>query len=370
MAINSNEVASRPDRADDRQECAAPERLTPSGAADLWHAALRLRLHRKPPVVFLPGLGPFGTGRTRTERMLLRLSTLGLSATFDVWMVAPRRPVPAVTSMAELAADHASAIRARFPGPVDVIGESTGGSIALRLALDHPDVVRRLVIVSAAARLGDAGRKAQRTVRRELRAHRPRRAASAMLEATTIHPGRRRLLRAAGQLLGRLVVGRSDDDLARLIDAEDRFDVGRDLQRIAAPTLLIGGACDGYYSPDLFRATADRLPHSTYLELADRGHETALASAAIRRRIREHLAAEPSSASARPGVVAPLARRCDEPIEQAQPRSRSRSTCTRAAVPASRSAGSAPSSGACETPVGLRTNSMAVGTSADSTPAS
>ena len=48
----------------------------------------------------------------------------------------------------------------------------------------------------------------------------------------------------------------------------------------------------------------------------------------------------------------------------------SRIDCARASTPAATAATSAPSSGACETPDGLRTNSIAVGTWAESTPAS
>ena len=42
--------------------------------------------------------------------------------------------------------------------PVDVLGISTGGSIAQQLAADHPRGVRRLALVSAACRLENSGR--------------------------------------------------------------------------------------------------------------------------------------------------------------------------------------------------------------------
>lgn len=64
---------------------------------------------------------------------------------------------PGLTSgmtMADFADEHAAAIRAVADGPIDVVGISTGGSIAQQLAADHPDLVRRLVLVSTACRLG------------------------------------------------------------------------------------------------------------------------------------------------------------------------------------------------------------------------
>jgi pimeloyl-ACP methyl ester carboxylesterase len=51
-------------------------------------------------------------------------------------------------SMAALAAEHADALREAFAEPVDLLGMSTGGSIAQQLAAEHPRVVRRLVLVS------------------------------------------------------------------------------------------------------------------------------------------------------------------------------------------------------------------------------
>ncbi len=51
--------------------------------------------------------------------------------------------------MAGLGDEHADALRTEFGEPVVVLGVSSGGSIALQLAADHPDVVRKLGVVLA-----------------------------------------------------------------------------------------------------------------------------------------------------------------------------------------------------------------------------
>jgi pimeloyl-ACP methyl ester carboxylesterase len=66
----------------------------------------------------------------------------------------PLHPPPGMT-IAELAAWHATAFRAQFAEPVDVMGVSGGGVTALQLALDHPGTVRRLVLLVAASQASE-----------------------------------------------------------------------------------------------------------------------------------------------------------------------------------------------------------------------
>jgi pimeloyl-ACP methyl ester carboxylesterase len=58
-------------------------------------------------------------------------------------------PLDRPMSFAAMAADVAAVITLLGLGPVDVVGYSMGGSIGLRLALDRPELVKRLVIASS-----------------------------------------------------------------------------------------------------------------------------------------------------------------------------------------------------------------------------
>jgi pimeloyl-ACP methyl ester carboxylesterase len=56
------------------------------------------------------------------------------------------------------------------------------------------------------------------------------------------------------------------------VAAEDTFDAYPQLHRITAPTLLVAGGRDRYYSPELFRQTAERIPNARLRLYPDKGH--------------------------------------------------------------------------------------------------
>ncbi|MGO1539823.1 MAG: alpha/beta fold hydrolase [Leucobacter sp.] len=107
-------------------------------------------------VVFLHGL--FGRGRNfsriasglqpEAQSLLVDLPNHGQSewtASLDYFEIA------------DLVADH---LREGFAsaGPVDVVGHSMGGKVAMILALRHPDLVRRLVVVDVSPTAADSAR--------------------------------------------------------------------------------------------------------------------------------------------------------------------------------------------------------------------
>jgi pimeloyl-ACP methyl ester carboxylesterase len=65
-------------------------------------------------------------------------------------------------------------------------------------------------------------------------------------------------------------------DVLATIAAEDRFDCSDELPKITAPTLVIAGERDGFYTPELFRMTADRIPDARLRLFPGRGHGVGL----------------------------------------------------------------------------------------------
>ena len=214
-----------------------------------------LRIGQGPPLVMVPGLTPGHDVPEGSQRRQALASARPLARDFTVYVINRKKGLRPGESMSGIAGHLASAIEHDLGPPVFLQGTSTGGSVALQLAVDRPDLVRRLVVVAAAYRLGPRGRQLQAEMARLIRAGQPRQArASAM---TAMLPGP---LRGPGRPLSRLAAGPAvpadPTDVLVTLDAEDAFDVKADLPRITAPTLVIGGGRDHFYTPELFRGTA------------------------------------------------------------------------------------------------------------------
>lgn len=229
------------------------------------------------PIVVLAGLMP-ATGVEEDSTVRFAVGPLAALADRRRLVVLNRRPgLPRGMTMAELAAEHAQALRVGLPAPVDVVGTSTGGSIAQQLAADHPEVVRRLALVSTACRLGPEGRRLQRQVAARVRAGAGGQAL-ALLGASLVPPRRGQLLAGlAGRLLGPRLVRDAQglDDMATTIEAEDGFDLAA-CPQIRAPTLILAGREDRFYAPELFAETARLIPGSRLCVLDGRGHITVM----------------------------------------------------------------------------------------------
>lgn len=217
-----------------------------------------------PPLLFLPGLTTHHEIPRGMDRAAAAGALRGLANHRRVWWVNRRAGLSPGVTMVEVADDYATGIRRRHDPPVDVVGVSTGGSVALQLTADHPDLVRRLVLVSAAARLGPRGRAAQRALARALSTGHPRRAGAAML-GTLGTPVTAPAWKTVGWLLGPLMFRHDPADLLATLAAEDAFDLTEELSRIQTPVLVVGGDRDRPYGPALLAETARSLPRGRLL---------------------------------------------------------------------------------------------------------
>lgn len=231
-----------------------------------------LRFGTGTPLVVLPGFSQNNEPTVGFERMFVSQTLMPLAASHRILRLTPRPDLDPNATMADIARDHADALRLEFPGPVDVMGISTGGSIALQLAADHPDVVQRLIVVSAAYKLGPEGKRTQLRVAEEVAEGRPRRASREMFSGLATSALGRRLAAGVGWLLGPAMLGKATPDMLAIIHAEDGFNLRDRLSEIDAPTLVIGGDRDNVYPVELLRETATLIPNGRAIVYPGQGH--------------------------------------------------------------------------------------------------
>lgn len=188
------------------------------------------------PLLFIPGLGvsvedmaPFVTALARRARVIaIDNRGAGLSDK-------PDEPY----SISVMAADAAAVAEHSGLAPLDVLGYSLGGRIALQLILDQPHMVRRLVLLATSARL-------------------PARRRSLLMSIAPFVP-----------------IGAKPRQPAyafrRQRAASDGFDARSQLAEITAPTLVLGGRADRIATPSLAEELHEGIPNSQ-LEWYAGGH--------------------------------------------------------------------------------------------------
>ena len=144
-----------------------------------------LKLGDGPPLVVASGLSSEHANPTGIWRRMSLSWATPFAEHFTVYVVNRRPGLPRGATMADLAADYAGAIEHDIGGPALVHGSSTGGSVALQLAVDRPELVSRLVLAAAACRLSERGRRAMAEVARLTREGDARRATALVMGTGT-----------------------------------------------------------------------------------------------------------------------------------------------------------------------------------------
>ena len=76
-----------------------------------------------------------------------------LADDFTIYVLDRRNELPEPYSVPEMAKDTAIVLQALGLGPVCLFGASQGGMIAMKIAADHPELVKRLVLGSTSAQV-------------------------------------------------------------------------------------------------------------------------------------------------------------------------------------------------------------------------
>ncbi|HYG63018.1 MAG TPA: alpha/beta hydrolase [Thermoanaerobaculia bacterium] len=164
--------------------------------------------------------------------------------------------------------------------PVNLAGISLGGWIAVRLTLDRPDLVSRLLLIDAAGYRDQDWDEIERLIRVEDLAGVDR-----LYGAMFVRPPW--LLRRTRPAFLQTFTSRAVRDILEDLSEDDAYD-DADLARIQVPTGLIWGECDGLFTVATARAMTAALPHASLEVLPGCAHALHIESprqltAAIRR---------------------------------------------------------------------------------------
>ncbi|MEV4060120.1 alpha/beta fold hydrolase [Nonomuraea dietziae] len=236
----------------------------------LPHGLPRFSLGSGEPLIVLRGFAANHANPKGMERPLELKIVKPLAERFRVHAVTRAPGMRQGTTMAEIATQHAEALMEEFGEPVNVLGLSSGGSLALQLAADHPHTVRKLVVAGAGHRLTDLTRRVQRrytevaaTGRRSLHLLAPLMTGSRLGQLA---------LTPALWLMDPMMRPSDPADPLAFARAEDSFSIRDRLSEITAPTLVINGDRDLAYTPEIFRETAEGIPDCRHIVYPGASH--------------------------------------------------------------------------------------------------
>jgi len=214
------------------------------------------------PLLILQGLTFDNTPKAGTPLMFYKF----LKQDFSVFVLLRKPGMPPGYSLQEMADDYAAVIKQEFNVAVDVLGVSTGGSIAQHLAANHPDLVRSLIIHSSAHILTEEADRMQLRIGALARQGKWRDAYAELISFMNPPQGALRFLWSIFIFLVPWLMAihppRDGGDVAVQVEAESQHQFKERLADISATSLLIAGALDPFYTPELFRETAAGIPNA------------------------------------------------------------------------------------------------------------
>ncbi|MFN8441325.1 MAG: alpha/beta fold hydrolase [Caldilineaceae bacterium] len=230
-------------------------------------------------LLYFPPFAPYhelttGFSRTIELNILRRFAAGG----FRVYQVNRRPGLATGTTMHDLAADYARAIEQHFSQPVDILGFSTGGAIALNFAAEYPHLLRRLVLASAAHRLSPVAWNASKQAAERAEARDRRGFQMAMAPAAALSKPAQMAAAAFGWLLAPLTLKRdwNPSDAVITLRADMSIDVDSRLSTISTPTLIVCGDSDPSYPLAITAELTQKLPNARRIVYPRTGHGVVL----------------------------------------------------------------------------------------------
>jgi pimeloyl-ACP methyl ester carboxylesterase len=224
-------------------------------------------------LVILPGLTLENEPPNRIAAWTYRLGFGRFARDYTLYVINRKRGMPSGYTTQDMAKDCARVLEQEI-GSSHIMGFSTGGDIAQHVAIDHPASLRSLILVVSACRLSEEGREICERWQALVREGQWRALRADMASVAVSSETNKRLARAFMRVFGGLVfrVPSDPSDFLTTLDADLSHDTAGQLGGISAPTLIIGGTEDPFFSEDLLRETAEKIPEATLRIYEGVGH--------------------------------------------------------------------------------------------------
>lgn len=224
--------------------------------------------HGERNLVIIPGL----------SLKSIMLSAKGVAAAyarftdeFTVYLFDVRKDIPDDYTLVQFADDTAAVMESIGISNSDILGVSMGGMISQLLAVRHPALVSRLVLVSTQARKNSRTPDTVTRWNRLAAEGRTSELVPDMLDnvysEVLLKNFRNALLKANADI--------STEELRRctvLTAAIARFDILAELEKIKCPVLVIGSEDDRVFGPDSSRCIAEAVKGELYIYPSPYGH--------------------------------------------------------------------------------------------------
>ncbi len=253
----------------------AVNRQVPVGKTEMSYVSFG---HGEKVLAVLPGLSD-GLTTVKGKALLLAPPYKRFLDRYTIYMFSRKNKMPQGYSIRDMAEDQAIALRTLGISKLSVMGVSEGGMMAQYLAINHADLVEKLVIAVSAPR---ANANVQECVGRWIDYAKQGDHQRLMIDTAERSYSDKYLkkYRKMYPLLGKLGKPRSYNRFLVNAHAILCFDASNDLGKITCPTLIVGGAEDRIVgvraSYELNQAIAnselhvyDGLGHAAYEEADD-----------------------------------------------------------------------------------------------------
>lgn len=224
----------------------------------------------KKVLIMLPGLGD-GLATVKGMALIFALIYRIYAKDYSVFIFSRKNDIPNNYSTRDMADDQAQAMESLGIADASVIGISQGGMIAQYLAVDHPELVKKLVLAVTLARQNE---NIQCVVNNWVSMARRGNYKALMIDTAEKSYSEKYLktYRWLYPFLG--YIGKPKDFNRFLIQANSclRHDAYSELEKISCPTLIIGGGCDKIVGAASSLELANKIEKSELFIYGNLGH--------------------------------------------------------------------------------------------------